>query len=179
MVIGENIAGQSATNPQCPMQCIVMHLLQVLTLSNILQTLIRLVIVLSGSPTIDCLKLTYSDHSNFLFNPLSDLEITEKGYNKLFERLVRVLQYIAIEKSETFANSFFGFFRFWNLNQSVIDIFEYIERKYLFAKFVCMNILWHLFVSVLGCAKKSNIQIHIFKYSYNFQHKYLFGNSFV
>ena len=83
------------------MQCIVMHLLQVLTLSNILQTLIRLVIVLSGSPTID--------HSNFLFNPLSDLEITEKGYNKLFERLVRLLQYIAIEKSETFANSFFGF----------------------------------------------------------------------
>ena len=112
MVIGENIAGQSATNPQCPMQCIVMHLLQVLTLSNILQTLIRLVIVLLGSPTIDCLKLTYSDHSNFLFNPLSDLEITEKGYNKLFERLVRVLQYIAIEKSETFANSFSGFFGF-------------------------------------------------------------------
>ena len=75
-----------------------MHLFQVLTLSNILQTLIRLVIVLSGSPTID--------HSNFLFNPLSDLEITEKGYNKLFERLVRVLQYIAIEKSETFEKVF-------------------------------------------------------------------------
>ena len=155
-----------------------MHLLQVLTLSNILQTLIRLVIVLSGSPTIDCLKLTYSNHSNFLFNPLSDLEITEKGYNKLFERLVRFLQYIAIEKSETFAKSF-SFFRFWNSNQSVINIFEYIEHKYLFAKFVFMNILWHSFVSVLGCAKKSNIQIHIFKYSYNFQHKYLFGHSFV
>ena len=28
---------------------------------------------------------------SLLFNPLSDLEVTEKGYNKLFERLVRVL----------------------------------------------------------------------------------------
>ena len=98
MVIGENIALRAICY-QCPMQCIVMHLFQVLTLSNILQTLIRLVIVLSGSPTIHCLKLTYSNHSNFLFNPLSDLEITEKGYNKLFERLVRFLQYIAIEKT--------------------------------------------------------------------------------
>ena len=178
MVIGENIAGQSATNPQCPMQCIVMHLLQVLTLSNILQTLIRLVIVLSGSPTIDCLKLTYSDHSNFLFNPLSDLEITEKGYNKLFERLVRVLQYIAIEKSETFEKVF----RIFSVLEFKPECDKYIRiywAQIFICKFVFMNILWHSFVSVLGCAKKSNIQIHIFKYSYNFQHKYLFKNSLV
>ena len=78
-----------------------------LTLSNILQTLIRLVVVLSGFS--DCLFLQFSlylgedicqsCHNFFLINPLSDLEITEKGYNKLFERLVSVLLHIVLQSS--------------------------------------------------------------------------------